>query len=61
MLAAAVVAGVFAGLFLVTWLSARADAARSRCDAHLRHIRRQLEIPTRPPGRSRHPRPPVAR
>ncbi len=62
MLGAIVVAVVFAGLFVVTWLSSRADAARTRCEAHLRHINRLLEIPSRPPA-IRRPRrgPPVAR
>ncbi|HWJ62824.1 MAG TPA: hypothetical protein VNS19_12725 [Acidimicrobiales bacterium] len=60
MLAAAVIAIVFACIFVVTWLSSRADAAQSRCDEHLRHIQHQLEVrpsPTvaPPPG----PRPPA--
>ena len=52
MLAAAVIAIVFACLFVVTWLSSRADAAQSRCDEHLRHIQDQLEVPDSSPAPS---------
>ncbi len=45
MLAAAVIALVFGTVFVITWLSARADAAEARCDEHLRHIQSRLEIP----------------
>ena len=45
MLAAAVFAIVFGAVFLFTWLSARAEAAEARCEAHLRHIQDGLEIP----------------
>lgn len=57
MLAAAVIAIVFVSIFVITWLSSRADAAQSRCDEHVRHIQHHLEIP--PTAPSTHPTPPT--
>lgn len=62
MLATAVIAIVFVSIFVVTWLSSRADAAQSRCDEHLQHIRHQLEVPASSTVASaRRPRPPAHR
>ena len=55
MIAAAVIAIVFAGIFVVTWLAARAEAAQARCDEHLRRIQHQLEVS--PPAGAGHPPP----
>ena len=44
-LAVLVIVIVFGAMFVLTWLSARADAAEARCEEHLRHIQRRLEIP----------------
>ncbi len=61
MLASAVIAVLFTSILVVTWLASRAEEAKSRCDAHLRHIQRQLEMPQAPPmGPPRQPRPPTA-
>ncbi|WP_421118064.1 hypothetical protein ACE2AJ_11730 [Aquihabitans daechungensis] len=45
MFAVLVIVLVFGAMFVLTWLSSRADAAEARCEEHLRRIRRRLEIP----------------
>jgi len=60
MFAAAVIAVLFTGVLVVTWLTSRAEQAKSRCDEHLRHIQTKLEIPPAPPmGPRTRPRPPA--
>lgn len=60
MLAAAVVAIVFTGIFIVTRLAARAEEAEARCDEHLARIRQQLDAPAvSTVAPQRRPRPPA--
>ena len=62
MLAATVVALLFVLVVATTWLSSRADASQSRCEAIVEHIHRELE--PIPPNRDRATgpsRPPASR
>jgi hypothetical protein len=45
---------------VVTWLTARAEEARTRCDEHVRHIQHHLELPASPGWDAQRGHPPRA-